>query len=131
MSYALPGAVKRRWNPALPLPYDLFDYVRNGGVLKIHNVMFEWAIWHEICVPKYGFPELTPFQVRCTMATARVNSYPGGLDKLSEVLDLPIPKDKEGKRLLGKFSVPRNPTKKDPRKRILPQEDPEEFERLC
>jgi DNA polymerase len=43
---------------------------------------------------------------------------------------LTLRKDKDGKRLLDKFSVPRNPTRADPRRRIRPEDDPEDFARL-
>ncbi len=131
LTYRLPGADKKRWRPGMPPPEDLFAYARAGGPFKFHNAMFEWLIWQEVLTPRYGFPPLGPYQVRCTMATARVNSLPGSLADLSDVLQLPTPKDKEGKRLLDKFSVPRNPTKGDPRAWIRPEDDPEDFEKLC
>lgn len=137
LSYELPhywngGGLTRRWRPGLPNPQDLFDYLAAGGLLEAHNVMFERLVWHNICVPKYGWPPLEPhqYQLRCSMAKARVNSLPGALGNLSAVLQLATPKDADGKRLLDKFSVPRNPTKPDPRLRITPAEDPAEAERL-
>jgi DNA polymerase len=118
------GGVRTRWRPGLPPPTDLFDYLAAGGVIKAFNVMFERLVWANICVPKYGWPSLEPhvYQLRCTMAKARVNSFPGKLANLGEVLDLVVKKDAEGKRLLDKFSMPRNPTKKDPRTRVIPPE---------
>lgn len=125
----LPRGPKQRWRPGLSNPQELFDYLAAGGTIEAHNVMFEWLIWEEVCVPKYGWPPLVPYahQLRCSMAKARVQTYPGALGDLSNVLRLPIPKDKEGKRLLDKFSVPRNPTKADPRTWIEPHEDPADF----
>lgn len=126
------GGYKRRWKPGDPPPQDLFDYLAAGGVLEAHNVMFERLIWANVCVPKYGWPSLEPYryQLRCSMATARVNSLPGPLGELGTVLGLTLKKDADGKRLLDKFSVPRNPTKADPRTRIRPQDDPDDAERL-
>lgn len=133
LSYALPQwwrdlqsrpdwrvAGKRRWRPGLPLPEDLFAYLAGGWPIESHNAMFERLIWQWVLVRRYGWPPLNPQQQRCSMATARVDQYPAALANLSDVLRLPIPKDKEGKRLLEKYSVPRNPTKKDPRLRVLP-----------
>lgn len=116
------GAVTKRWRPGLPNPQELFDFIAGGGVLEAHNVFFERSIWAHVCVPKYGWPSLEPnvYQLRCSMAKARVNAYPGGLGDLSDVLKLPTPKDARGKALLDKFSVPRNPTASDPRTRIFP-----------
>lgn len=112
------------------LPWDLFEYLAAGGVIEAHHAMFERLVWENICVPKYGFPPLNPYQLRCSMATAHVNNLPGALANLGDVLQVPVRKDKDGTRLLNKFSVPRNPTKTDPRRRILPADDPEDTERL-
>lgn len=131
MSYRLPGWPKPvRWKPGDPLPVALFDYLAAGGALKAHNAMFERLIWANVCVPLYSFPPLPFYALRCTMATAHVNTYPGSLADLSEVLKLPTPKDADGVRLLKKFSFPRDPTKKDPRVWIEPEEEPAEFEKL-
>lgn len=128
----LDGRGVRRLGPRLPPPEDLFVHVtRPGAELESHNAMFERLIWANVCVPRYGYPPLPPIVQRCSMATARVNSLPGKLDVLGDVLRLETRKDKEGKRLLDKFSVPRNPTKADSRLRIRPEDDPEDFERLC
>ncbi|NBW08580.1 MAG: hypothetical protein EBR82_11200 [Caulobacteraceae bacterium] len=138
LSYELPGQGKRRWWPGLPMPHDLFAYLDAGGPIESHNAMFERLIWLHVLQGRYGWPPLNPYLQRCSMATARVNQWPAALAALSDVLQLKTPKDKEGKRLLDKFSVPRNPTKKDPRRRILPAwmpgadpADAADFEALC
>lgn len=118
------------WRPGMPPPTDLLDYLANGGTIEAHNAMFERLVWENIAVPKYGWPPLNPYALRCSMATARVNNLPGALDNLGDVLQVATKKDKDGKRLLAKFSVPRNPTKADPRTRIRPDEEPDEAERL-
>lgn len=131
LSYDLcDGRGRRRWRPGMPLPQDLFDHLAAGHPIEAHNAMFERLVWENICVPKYGFPPLNPYLLRCSMATARVNNLPGALANLGTVLGVEVVKDKDGKRLLDKFSVPRNPTKLDPRTRILPSDEPEEAERL-
>lgn len=131
LSYDLcDGRGKRRWRPGLPLPQDLFDHLAAGRPIEAHNAMFERLVWENVCIPKYGFPPLNPYLLRCSMATARVNNLPGALANLGAVLDVAVTKDKDGKRLLDKFSVPRQPTKGDARTRILPSDEPEEAERL-
>jgi len=130
-SYMLPGQEVKRWRPGEPPPADLMRWLEQGGAIESHKAMFERLIWENVLTPRHGWPALNPYQQRCSMATARVNQYPGALGDLSEVLRLPVPKDKDGKRLLDKFSMPRDPTKKDPRTRIRPQDDPADFERLC
>lgn len=136
-SYRLPGQPTRRWRPGMPSPTDLFAYLEAGGLVEAHNAMFERLVWGNICARKYGWPLLIAdpahpafYQMRCSMAKARVNAFPGALGNLSDVLNLTLKKDKDGKRLLDKFSVPRNPTKADPRTRITPDDDPVDGERL-
>jgi hypothetical protein len=117
LSFTLPDGRSGRWRPGLPLSIlqSLFDWIAAGGRVEAHNVMFERLIWTRVCVPRYGFPPLPPEQLSCSMATARVNSLPGKLENLGDVLQLPVRKNKDGRRLLDKFSVPRKPTKGDPR----------------
>lgn len=124
------GLGKRRWRPGLPPPLDLFAHVAQGRLLEAWNVGFEQWVWENVCVPKYGWPAVGMPQWRCAMAKARAHALPGGLDKAGDILELQIRKDKDGKRLLDKFSMPRNPTKADPRLRITPAEDPVDAERL-
>lgn len=57
---------------------------------------------------------------RCTAALALFNGLPKSLDSIGSVLDLPIKKDPEGKRLIKLLTQPRKPTKKDGRRRIMP-----------
>lgn len=131
LSYDLcDGRGVRRWRPGLPLPQDLFDHLARGGTVESHYAMFERLVWENVCVPKYGFPPLNPYQQRCSMATARTNNLPGKLEFLGDVLNVAVKKDKEGTRLLEKLSVPRQPTKTDARTRILPTDEPDEAERL-
>lgn len=130
LSYKLPGQPRRRWRPGQPLPLDLFDYLARGGDVEAHNVMFERLIWTLVCIKHYGFPPLDPERLHCSAATARVNSLPGGLANLGDVLQLTVRKNRDGKRLLDKFSIPRKPTKKDPRVFITVDEDPDDAERL-
>jgi DNA polymerase len=125
LSYDLKdGLGVRRWRPGLALPADLFHYLASGRQVEAFNSMFEWWIWNKVAVRKYGFPPLDQASLRCAMGKARASGLPGGLGPLGEVLGLTHQKDKEGTRLLNKFSVPRNPTKNDPRLRHHPETDP-------
>lgn len=125
------GRGLRRWRPGHPLPHDLFTHVTAGYPLESHHAMFERLWWTNVAVPRYGWPPLPPHVQRCSMATARTQCLPGSLDALGDVLRLDVRKDAEGKRLIRKFCIPRDPTKKDPRRRIMPADDPGDFERLC
>ena len=114
------GGGKRFWRPGLPPPFDLWAHIMGGGLLEAHNKGFEQWVWEHVIAPRMGWPRVQASQWRCSMAKARAHTLPGGLDAIGDVLDLPVKKDPEGKRLLDKFSIPRNPTKLDPRRRILP-----------
>lgn len=113
------------WRPGMPNPQNLFDALAAGMPLGAHNSMFEWLIWTNVCVVKYGWPPLPPYALRCSAAQARVLTLPGKLEKLGEVLRLPMEhlKDKMGKTYLDRLSVPRNPTASDNRVRIRPEDD--------
>lgn len=124
------GRGDRHWKPGDPPPQELFDYIAAGGLLEAHNSGFEHWIWNQCAVPKLGWPPLPLRQLRCSMAKARAHAMPAPLGKLTEVLRTKIQKDKDGDRLLKKFSIPQNPTKKQPRLRIRPEDDPEDAARL-
>lgn len=131
MAYNLKdGTGPKLWHPGMPAPADLFAYLAAGGLIEAWNAPFEGWIWNEVCTRLYGWPELPLHQLRCAMAKARAWGLPGSLENAARVLGVPVQKDKDGKRLLDKFSVPRNPTKADPRRRIRPEDDPEDAKRL-
>lgn len=114
------GRGKRHWRPGLPIPADLWAHVLQGGLLEAHNVAFEYWIWANVAHRRMGWPLLRPEKLRCAMGKGRSWGLPGALGKVGEVLGLQTQKDKRGTALLDRFSVPRNPTKTDPRKRIRP-----------
>src|SRR6218665_2993381 len=60
-----------------------------------------------------GWPLPRLEQYRCTAATAAAMALPRSLGDLGAALGLSVQKDKEGMRLIGKFSIPRKPTKDD------------------
>lgn len=114
------GVGKRHWRPGMPPPLDLFAYIATGGPLEAWNVGFERWVWENVCTPRMFWPPVAPQQWRCAMAKARAHALPGALDKVGQVLALSVQKDADGKRLLDKFSIPRNPTKTDARLRVRP-----------
>lgn len=124
------GKGARLWLPGMPAPRDLFDHLASGALLEAWNVSFERNIWRNVCMRRYGWPDWPIRQQRDAMAKARAFGIPGKLETAAEVLGAPIQKDKDGKRLLDKFSVPRNPTNGDPRLRIHLHDDPADGQRL-
>lgn len=112
------GLGKRHWRPGLPPPLDLFAYLARGGLISGWNVSFEQWIWNKVCTRRYGWPVLNPLNLIDAMAKARSHALPGSLEEVGNVLNLKHRKDPEGDRLMKKFSMPQNPTKKDPRRRV-------------
>lgn len=124
------GRGVRRWRPGMPNPQDLFDHLAAGKLVEAWNAGFERWTWQYVCVPKYGWPQLPVAQLRCAMAKSRAFALPGALANAAKVLRLPVLKDEDGKRLLKKFSEPRNPTKSNAALRIRPDDDHEDAEKL-
>lgn len=113
------GRGKRWWVPGMPNPQELFDHVERD-LLEAFNVAFEYWIWNRVCVRRYGWPPLGMANLRCAQAKARAFALPGKLGKAALALKLPesFQKDARGEAYIKKFSMPRKPTKKDPRTRI-------------
>lgn len=120
------GLGARLWLPSMGPPFELFEHIAAGGLLEAWNSAFEWHIWSNVCV-RMGWPPLPFWQLRDAMAKARAWSLPAKLGKAAEVLEVADQKIGDGTRLLNKFSKPRNPTKKDDRRRLRPT-DPDQLE---
>ena len=112
------------WVPPAPYPADLFVHIMQGGLIESWNCAFEHHIWNNVGHARLGWPKLDYRQQRDVMANARAFCLPGSLEKAGAVLNPSQQKDPEGKRLLKKFSTPRQPTKNNPATRIFPQDDP-------
>jgi DNA polymerase len=124
------GLGARVWIPGMHPPQDLFDYLATGGHLAAWNCMFEWRIWKEVCEARLGWPPLPFWQLDDDMALSRAFCMPGSLEHAGKVLDSELKKSEDGKRLIDKFCVPRKPTVKDPRTRIRPEDDLDDFANL-
>lgn len=124
------GRGRRRWRPGDADPLDLFAHVHAGKLLEAHNAEFEFNVWAYHLTPKLGWPALKQSQLRCSAAKARAHAYPGALAKLSTVLNLEHGKLKDGKRLIDKFSKPRNPTLTDDSLWRDPRFDPKDGPKL-
>lgn len=135
------GTGRRMWLPGQPLPLDLLAHLasfdpaaapsyQQAGLIETHNSMFEFRIWTKVLHERWGWPAIDLRQMRCSMSKARAYSLPGALGNLTEVLRVPIGKDKDGAKQLERFSWPRNPTKADSRTRITPADDPENAAKL-
>lgn len=126
------------WHRGLPLsvshrfdPY--WDALENPEVLiYAHNAQFEMAISQALMWKTWGIqcPDLSRF--RCTASLARRASLPAKLETVAEVLGLRQQKDKNGKKLIKRFSEMQldRVSKKNPKPqpyRIRPEDDPQAF----
>ncbi len=93
-------------------------------VMVAHNAMFEYLIWHNILVKRFGYPPIPKNQWRCTAAMASASALPRGLDACAIALKLRYTKDTAGKNVMMKMCKPRKPTKGDKSKW---HESPEDF----
>lgn len=126
-AYLLPGMAEPAvWLPRQEAPPKrLVDWVRGGGKLGAHNASFERVVWrHALTRMHPGLPQVKDSQWVCTAAKAAASGLPRSLDKALTALGLPVSKDLEGSKLIKVFCSPKRPSKKDPRVRILPEEDP-------
>jgi DNA polymerase len=93
-------------NKGILLDGGLLEHVRQGGKIQAWNVMFEYAIWNCVCVPKYGWPPLKLEQCIDSMAIAAANNIPQNLEDAGQFLDAQYKKDPTGKKLIQKLCKP-------------------------
>ena len=86
---------------------SILRHAREGGLVVAHNAAFELAIWNNIMVPRYGWPELKPEQCRCTMAMAYAMALPGALEKAAAAVGIDMQKDMTGHRLMLQMCKPK------------------------
>ena len=82
-------------------------HIANGGIVVAHKASFELAIWNNLLVSRWNWPELPVEQVRCTMAMSYAMGLPGDLDRATGAVGLPDSKDMEGHRLMLRMARPR------------------------
>lgn len=126
-AYELPGMSRPAvWLPRTqPVPAALLAYARGGGRVGAHNAAFERLAWRYILRRMHpSLPAIADSRWVCTAAMAAASGLPRALEKAAAALELDARKDTEGSKLIKVFCQPRKPTKKDPRTRILPEEDP-------
>ena len=75
--------------------------------LIAHNAVFEILIWNNVCVPKYGWPEISAANFTCTMVMAYAMGLPGSLDNASAAVGIDVGKDQEGHRVMMLLCKPR------------------------
>lgn len=133
------GEGRKQWRQGMPPPPDLLEYLAafdpaaepsytQDGLIEAHNSMFEVRIFLTVLHERCGWPKLDIRQFRCSMAKSRAYALPGALGDVAPIVGVPLEsqKSKEGKRLITKFTQPRQPTKANRSTRNLLQDDPKD-----
>ena len=89
------------------LEHKLLEAVRHGAEIHAWNAAFEWAVWNNICVPRYHWPELPIERFFCTMCAAACAGLPMSLDDASRAVASPHVKDKAGYAVMKRMARPR------------------------
>lgn len=129
-SYKIGTGPVERWRRGQPLPKRLVEAVGDGLIVAAHNFQFEWAMWNNILVPRYGAPELPFSQGDCTAVRAAVMALPRSLGEACKALGLEIRKDEEGAKLMMKMAKPRKARKDEDPDSLWWWETPEQMNRL-
>lgn len=103
------------------MPEELFYAISRGCIVEAHNISFEYSIWKNVMVARYGWIDIPDEAWRDTMAVACYYALPAGLDKLARVLKLPG-KPADAGKLITKYSKLHLKTAKP----VIP---PDDFER--
>ena len=122
-SFKIDGQIVR-WRYGQPCPAPLLAALERGDMISAHNAGFEILCFqwlHRHC----GWPAVALERFQCNAATAAAMQLPRALDRLAVALDSAVKKDKEGGRLIRKFSILR----KDGRF-TEPEDDPADFDRF-
>ncbi len=140
------GPIYRWYNPKYNSPelvtdpgaWELLDKLGEDpeSIVYAHNAQFEMAVTRYRWDKDIGTRAPVPRQWRCTATMARVAALPASLEKCAEALNLAAQKDKEGSRLIKKFSVPQKVHKSKQMVmgtsyRINPLDEPKEFKRFA
>lgn len=95
------------WNPSSELFNHVRGWAKNPEVIFVaHNAGFEKAIWRNIMVAQYGWPDVPNERWEDTAAVCAMKAIPINLDKAAVALRLPIQKDKEGSKITRSLSKP-------------------------
>lgn len=80
-------------------------------IFEAQNAEFERAIWRNIMVARYGWPDIPDRKWRCSAAKAAAHALPRSLKGAGVALGLSMKKDMEGHRIMMKLCRPRKATK--------------------
>jgi DNA polymerase len=84
--------------------------VEGTEIFEAHNAFFEKAIWRNIMVKRFGWPDIPDHRWRCSASVAAYHALPRGLQTAGAALNLDTVKDVEGKRVMLQLSKPKPKT---------------------
>ncbi|MCU0733021.1 MAG: DNA polymerase [Hyphomonas sp.] len=113
LAYRIDDTSIKVWTFDQPCPPELAEAIVAGATIVAHNAQFETLAFDWLAKNR-GWPKPAYDCYRCTAATAAAMGLPRSLDKLGEALGLATQKDKDGSRLIRKFSMPRKPKGAEP-----------------
>lgn len=105
-AYRIDDGPLKIWTYDQPKPDDLCAAIKAGAKIHAWNAQFE-ALGFSLLATRHGWPAVADEQYIDTMAAAAAMSLPRALGDAAQALGLDVQKDKEGMRLIRKFSLPR------------------------
>lgn len=117
LSYSLDGGEVFTWTPNNDSGLSKNSIFHDPEVIFVaHNAGFEKAIWRNIMVALYGWPDVPNERWEDTGATCAMKAIPQKLERATMALRLPTHKDKEGSRITKALSKPnkKGQYKRDP-----------------
>jgi DNA polymerase len=113
MAYRLDDGPLQIWTYDRPCPDDLAQAIRDGATIVAWNAQFEHLAF-DLLADRCGWPRPHEDAYLDTAAAAAAMSLPRALGDAAAALGLDVQKDKDGQRLIRKFSIPRKPKKDEP-----------------
>ena len=86
----------------------LFNAIGQGAEIHAWNANFEFNVWNNICVPRFGWPKLDISRFFCTMCAAACAGLPMSLDQAALAVGSPFLKDKSGHLNMMRMARPRS-----------------------
>lgn len=106
LTWAVGDEPVKVWRLGQPIPADLLDVATNPQNYNFiaHNNEFDYLIWTSVFMKGYPRPPLS--NITCTKGMTQRFGAGASLDDAALMLNLPITKDKVGKRIMMKQCKP-------------------------
>jgi len=130
-AYRIDDGPLKCWTYDQPPPLDLWAAIEAGATIRAFNAQFE-TLGFDMLARRNGWPRPAYSQYVDTAAAAAAMALPRSLGDLGAALGLDVQKDKEGMRLIRKFSIPRRPRGEEMPGLYWnePEDHPEDFQKF-